>query len=207
MSSTKLKKKKRTVRTATSLWVSQHVVLDHPLVALLYKNIAYVAHLHRKLKIFGTTWLQFLKLKVFNTMMHTITNNQVNLFLYKRISDMCTVMFKELSTFDISCIIWSFNSGEDSSFGLLRWDHVCDYQCFWWTCCLHIPAEDECSVLCWSTQVTTYIWCHKTEVHISDLHGLQYGIPLFVWNIMHFSKFTTLQIFQLEISPSHKYHS
>jgi len=60
MSSTKLKKKKkRTVRTATSVWVSQHVVLDHPLVALMYKNIACVAHLHRKLKIFGTTWLVF----------------------------------------------------------------------------------------------------------------------------------------------------
>jgi len=71
----------------------------------MYKNIACVVHLHRKLKIFGTTWLQFLKLKVFNTMMHTITHNQINLFLYKRISDMCTVTFKELSIYDISCMI------------------------------------------------------------------------------------------------------
>jgi hypothetical protein len=84
----------RTVRTAISLWASQHVVLDHPLVSLMYKNIACVAHLHRKLKIFGTTWLQFLKLEVFNIVMHTITGNQINLFLYKRISDMCTVTFK-----------------------------------------------------------------------------------------------------------------
>lgn len=99
-------------------------MLDHPLVALLYKNIASVTHLHRKLKIFGTTWFQFLKLKVFNTMMHTITGNQINLFLYKWISDMCTVMFKELSVYDISCIIWCFHSSEDSSFGLLSWDHV-----------------------------------------------------------------------------------
>lgn len=163
------------------------LVLDYPLVALMYKNIACVAHLHRQLKIFGTTWLQFLKLKVFNTMMHTITGNQINLFLYKRISDMCTVTFKELSMYDISRTIWCFHGGEDSSFGLLSWDHVCDYQCFWWTCCLHIPAEDECSVFCWSTQVTTYIECHKTEAHNSDLHGLQYTIPLFFWNIMHFS--------------------
>jgi hypothetical protein len=46
-----------------------------------------------------------LKLKVFNATMHTITGNQINLFLYKGISDMCTVTFKELSMYDISCTI------------------------------------------------------------------------------------------------------
>ena len=86
-------------------------------------------------------------------MMHTITGDQINLFVCKQISDMHTVKFKELSMYDISCMIWCFHNGEDSSFGLLSWDNESDYQCFRWTCCLHIQTEDECSMFCWSTQV------------------------------------------------------
>lgn len=46
-----------------------------------------------------------LKFKVFNTIVHTITGDQINLFVYKQIPDMHTVKFKELSVYDISCTI------------------------------------------------------------------------------------------------------
>jgi hypothetical protein len=58
-----------------------------------------VAHLHRKLKTLAQVFI------IFNTMMHTITGDQINLFVCKQISDMHTVKFKELSMYDISCMI------------------------------------------------------------------------------------------------------